>query len=346
MLTRNLFSFVFRLFVLLTLCEDAIALDPISSHIQKVSSKYCDIILSGYIKEGDFKNIVKILKPFDAETRNAKLCLNDSDGGNYAEALKIIDYIKAGRGSTVLLENYECFSACALLFLFGSERGDEDIILKNRRMHASAKLGFHAPFLVDYSSAKGRAQANVYREGILAIQKLLRADTEYFLPSSLLVEMLKQPPNELLLVDTVGKAIEWNIKLFGYRQPSKVTVDMLEWACINELRSQNMPGNNTIDNHQEPAKNATPIEIKAKGLRKVFGGFGGEGMLECYTDVYLDKEGKLFLNVSFDYEKRSIPKSDALEKSVKSGDPDIVTTPTYYLYPPSTKLVAIVKREK
>lgn len=310
------------------------------------NDKNCDIILSGSIEDGRLKllkqGLDKILNRRGSYSDpNAKLCLN-SDGGSFSEALKIVKYVQFNSINTVVLPRHRCLSACALIFMFGNHYEGDDMRIPARRLHVSGQLGFHAPLQNNYSVISDKQiLADAYRAGVLAVSKLLNTDSDEVIPRSLLLEMLAKGQKEQIFADTVAKAATWRIDLAGYKRPTKITNAMLEWACLNERRSQGGPGNEGFKIKYRPLSgDGSYIRLVSNRYRKVYSGFGSEGEQKCYVDIYRNQKGIFKLGVSFLDDAEKILKKDALEKG------DVPESPIWYLYPGDKKLIDIAEEKQ
>lgn len=152
----------------------AISSPSIAARIVPVDDQNCQLSISRDIKKGDFKKFVSMAKLFDVKT----VCLN-SPGGSWIEGVNISEYLMDNFIGTYIVENAECFSACALIFLGGARiglqpkyngNGFEKVKYRfpDRTMHVKSKVGFHAPFL----SLKRRqySVADVHTARLAALQ--------------------------------------------------------------------------------------------------------------------------------------------------------------------------------
>jgi len=108
----------------------------------------------------------------------------------------------------------------------------------SRRLHAKGTLGFHAPFLQVSAGTYDKIEIdNSFKAGILALAELLALEPDYphaeFFRKELIVEMSRRGPNEVFLIDTVRKAIKFDIEIYGLREPSQITRRMICNACGN-----------------------------------------------------------------------------------------------------------------
>lgn len=114
----------------------------------------CTARLTGQIVKGDAARLREILRgPDGAERyvsgmRGITLCF-DSPGGSFLEGLHIARDLRTAGIASHVAAGETCLSACALAFLGGSRLSFEDAITHEfrRSLHATARLGFHAPKL-------------------------------------------------------------------------------------------------------------------------------------------------------------------------------------------------------
>lgn len=112
-----------------------------AAEIEVVEEELCDIRITGEIVPGDAQRFVAALE----SARGARLCLN-SRGGALQEAILIAEEVlRPFRVTTILEENSECLSACALIFMMGQTKEYDGITVFSRFMHHTATLGFHRP---------------------------------------------------------------------------------------------------------------------------------------------------------------------------------------------------------
>jgi len=188
----------------------------------------CDVTLRGEIVAGDAEKLAEALGEFDT------LCL-DSPGGRYAEALRFIELMSTSYTGfrAVVGDGARCLSACALMFLAGSQ-SVEGNSFPWRSLHIRGELGFHGPFvrLPETTFTSDQIEQS-YQAGVRAIAKLLQTGSPQLFPISLLSQALAVGPDDFLYVDTVGKAGAWQIRLVGYRPPETLTTGHVRQACAN-----------------------------------------------------------------------------------------------------------------
>jgi hypothetical protein len=150
-----------------------------------------------------------------ADSKPATLCL-DSNGGSWAAGLKIAHIILDDSHGlslkTYVMAGKQCLSACAIIFMAGTEPGADSNFL-SRTIVAGGELGFHAPYL---EMAKGNYTAGevdlAYSVASVQISDLVRFSMRIYggqvvFPDILLEASLATPKNQLVRLDTVMAAI-------------------------------------------------------------------------------------------------------------------------------------------
>jgi hypothetical protein len=323
------------------------------------TSGACDLLIRGEIEQGDTDRLGQayektlndksrdfVRRVMGEAERDFSLCLN-SPGGSYDEAIRLSQWLIEKKGvNTVVDRNAECYSACALVFMFGGHNDGDRLERPSRRMHVTAKIGFHSPYINPAVDAQQvQLSARAYRAGIQAIGRLLEVDSDDRFPKSLLIEALKRAPEEFLFVDTVARAAAWEIDVFGLKPPLPLMRPMLEKACLNSARSNKnkwsgrwweASGSPTGQNEKITAPNQ-PVRWQNKRYREVFDKFGGEGTYICVVDAYDTPRGlRIDVNFGASLKDDNIPKPASLkdiEKSDLAGN-----TPLFYLYDYTTRL--------
>ena len=149
--------------------------------------------------------------------RDMKICL-DSPGGNYMEGVHLALTFLAHDIGTVVAQNNMCESACAIAFLGGSNDPLREGRSVSRTMHATAKLGFHAPALqVPEGNYSKNEVDKAYETALKALRWLshLRSRFEMEITESLIDELLATPINKMHYVDTVERALRYKIDVVG-----------------------------------------------------------------------------------------------------------------------------------
>lgn len=210
----------------------------------------CSAVLEGEIYVGDASSVISSLNSYDIRGGGAPgepvatLCLN-SPGGSLGDA---IDIIRQNMQSfkTLVLSGHRCESACALIFMAGTEQldGGESGYRASRRLQPGAHLGFHAPEFRfptrdDYSKNAVRAAAEL---GLQAVGELIelnrtRSYGQYeFMPADAISLWLATPYDEMHYV-TVENIVSWGIELSELPINSSAPAESIVFnVCDNIMR--------------------------------------------------------------------------------------------------------------
>lgn len=220
-----------------------------AAEVRESSLSYCDLELVGQIVPGDFARVQAAVEPMleqgwanpdSGEAKNRPFCLH-SEGGSLGEAVRIAEYFFEHGVGTVLPENGVCLSACAWIFMMGSFRGWEDALL-NRKMHFTARLGFHAPSL-DLGSEKIIPKSTVDQamaimtEATAVLLKLSNENTggtRPYIDMDLIQRAFSNQGSEkFFYINRVDHAGRWRIDVFGFDYPDRLDVQGATHACNN-----------------------------------------------------------------------------------------------------------------
>lgn len=302
------------------------------------ASAYCSLRLMGTVENGDRARLEAAITAHPASAP-VNLCLN-SPGGSYQEALRVADFLLGADRAirTIVDRDAECYSACALIFMAGHTAPPD--MEPERKLHVRGALGFHAP------AVKGRegeydatVAARAHKEGLKAASQLLRinADRMEILPESLIAALLRRGRHEFLVVDTVERAGLWNIDLFGYDKPERMTKAMLLRACDHRL--------DWSFERSEEETLEQPVATGQGRTRIVLPDFGDEGAFVCVADIYRDASSRLYLDliIADDVDDKKVPAPSALERKASDRtDPLAVSgTPLWQTLPLTMKLTDI-----
>lgn len=218
-------SFLKRLLSLLTMSivvgitTNAFPADISVSDEQQFSGRLysATIMIDGPIEVGDYDKIVRELSRIDGYEYGfndgpTKVKLN-SPGGSYPEGLRIGGLLREKGIGTYVADGSICYSACAIIFMHGTVLLDGERYL-NRSIHPTARLGFHAPYLVlpdDTVPTRDMVVAS-YSAALWSVSDLIESVGTVF-SEELLMKMLRVPPNDMLLVETYGDLLAWDIAL-------------------------------------------------------------------------------------------------------------------------------------
>jgi hypothetical protein len=143
------------------------------------------------------------------------LVLN-SPGGRLDKAQRIMDLLVDPPSGTEIdgayvPENGECYSACAFIFMHAGY-GKQAAL----KMHYSAKLGFHAPWLKDLDYNRSYTAQDILVTATLSQITIKNLMKHGRIPLELLLEFLDKGPNDFYLIDTPYKAARLGILVGGF----------------------------------------------------------------------------------------------------------------------------------
>jgi hypothetical protein len=196
------------------------------------------IKVTGAIEQGDLNRLKALVNPNAGESygyNDASPTLQlDSLGGSFREALAVGEYIRRMGISTRVAEGDECYSACAIIFMYGTVSLDGEEFPR-RLLDPAGRLGFHAPYLELPSSESTTSEMveQSYRIALLSVADLVEGAGDFF-PQELLFRMLRVPPDQILEARTYGDLAAWNIKLDASQPPlTSLTLAQMTIACRN-----------------------------------------------------------------------------------------------------------------
>lgn len=208
----------------------------------------CTHMMRGEITAGDAERLQAIIAKLgqqDNDDNNFIICMN-SLGGNLEEGIRIGRIIHENFFGTYVPKNSSCFSACAVAFMFGRV-GFWEFAVTYRKMHVTARLGFHAPSLPIESVGGGmvplRMVNNAYESAIVSLSKILEATSQEvsafsspIMPSSLISEMLQKFGPNYVEVKTLHDAFRWDIRISNkdFAFPRNFDMETAEYQlCAN-----------------------------------------------------------------------------------------------------------------
>ena len=274
--------------------------------------------MTGELNEDDIVAVEKAYSEVDpeemggTELRTRRICL-DSPGGKYLVGVNLASMFRQKGISTYVDRHASCLSACALAFMGGYEfqySGEEQG--PNRTIEVGAVLGFHAPYLsvAKQNYTKDDIEA-AYAFANLSIAKFLglanrrgQFSAEPLFSSSLLQETLQKSPSEFYLIDTVAKAVRWNISIDGVALAPKATGLSYIYACENFMSAAK---DEFVSRHQYGQDNNELISVtnfaneRGNGVRAIveFAGYVSE---RCFIDVKQEKNSAVYATLAYDDE--------------------------------------------
>ena len=177
--------------------------------------------MTGPIEPGDAEKLSRLIDDNVSEPtgifRSNRLTL-ESPGGSLDPAIALANLVRNYGIATYVDAGKECLSGCAIVFMAGSWKDGDDAKDANRRMHHTARLGFHAPFAFAETDSIDPEVARLLlkdaeRGGSIAASRLVRLSLDGVLPASLVEELLQYEANVFLYVDTVDRAGRWGVQL-------------------------------------------------------------------------------------------------------------------------------------
>lgn len=249
--------------------------------------------LNGEIELGDSLKLKHLLRGHEDDKGwygNYTLLSLNSVGGDLSEALKIIQLVKSETIPTYVSAGATCLSACALIFMAGTQSWDVGNVFFGRFLDIHGTLGFHAPYP---SAGEGD-----FGQGIGAIADIFEALGQF--DSGLYYAMLTTPRGEFAFADTLERVGAWQIQLAGYETPD-ITRQALLTACYNIYRW-----------HEGAEPPETVIEVPAEKIQ--LADFADQQ--ERATVVPWDGG----LHYRFPWDPYSLPQCDVAAAPAEEGD--------------------------
>lgn len=236
------------------------------------------VSVDGEILPGDLEELVGVLSVIDGFEEGfwdggTVLSLN-SPGGSYHEGIEIGRMVREKGIGTRVPAGAGCYSACAIIFMHGTSKADGEEWL-NRRLHPKGLLGFHAPYLVlPEKIVPSRAMVEAsYSAAMTSVAALVESAGHIF-SEELLMKMLKTPADEMLMAETVGDVLLWDIALDGGLRPlASLTYSQMVMAC---------------QTRDELERDLRPSISAARAIEVVEGGYGPKslGVSESGDEIY------------------------------------------------------------
>lgn len=203
----------------------------LASPVAAQDSLNCDISFQGILDEPRVSLFIKNYADTSSPNEKAKLpsfsilCLN-SPGGDYAQAMRLIDIIKDSIGIvTYIPSGAECISACSLVFLSGNTWVGQGATKQYnaRILHVGGALGFHAPFTNFNAnrSFSGRDGNKIFSLAVRALSEAnslrlqKRSSGEETFNDFLFSGFISTPPKQLFFINTVGDAVLGDVDIRG-----------------------------------------------------------------------------------------------------------------------------------
>jgi hypothetical protein len=192
-----------------------------AANIQNSNKELCAFSLEGPISKGDadqFSVAVSQSHINPDDERTGSVCLK-SNGGSYAEGMRIAELVFSHGLSMVIEYGSECYSACAIIFMAGVMPGQ---IGPMRKLSIGGVLGFHAPYLTmpdqKYSKQQVEGVSQSMRAAILALVRLSSKRTQLhggeFFKKGLISKILEKGPTDVFFVKSISEAARWDILIY------------------------------------------------------------------------------------------------------------------------------------
>jgi hypothetical protein len=145
------------------------------------------ISITGTITNRDadeFQRISKELEYAKGPFYNFLLAL-DSEGGDVSAAISIGRLVRKYDGITVISENSNCYSSCALIFIAGVER----------RIHPCGELGLHRPYL----SSTPQSRDTIETEVPIMLSQVRSYIVEMGITDNFYQQMVNTEPSQMVI---------------------------------------------------------------------------------------------------------------------------------------------------
>ncbi|MFA5949365.1 MAG: DUF4189 domain-containing protein [Hyphomicrobium sp.] len=281
------------------------------------SDKEWVIKIDGGIDAGDCEKLAKLVGTNEGQKGIPIYLELNSEGGSFDEAMKIARFMLDRTLSTRLGSGAQCLSACSIIFMAGTRLTTIGPTLE-RRMHRTAKLGFHAPEL---SVPAGVGDANeAYDEAIEGIGSKLLALARFrgrqwnapLMRPDLVNEMMLHHGKNFHYVDTVGNAVENDIEIddaggpaYSKRAYVQACMNYLALHASREVVKEVFGGGKDLDNwgveetrDQYEKKTVVPM---SRGQCTVMGGLGEEFGDRFYVSEANGEQGTLYIAEAWAY---------------------------------------------
>ncbi len=196
-----------------------------------------EILLSGPIVAEDTERLRDLTDGLMTFGGASRLRLN-SPGGSFREAMTLSNLVRDLGLITYVGAGDECLSACALVFMSGTEGGGDGSHMINRIMNHQATIGFHAPFTLNRdleipAEARALLMIDAERNAMEAGSALVRMAVDGRMPTHLVEALMLVDQTEFLRADTVDRAGLWAIEIENALPMRTLDHERLESYCSN-----------------------------------------------------------------------------------------------------------------
>jgi len=130
------------------------------------------ISLSGHLERGDAARLDRVIARAKSPEPDGRVrILPDSNGGDYAEAMKIAD---ATQRTMVVGPGGTCHAACTIVFMSGRQIDGDGYFPPDRYAHVGANINFYAPEFDFPENATPAQLSAAYNRAIELSRDLLR----------------------------------------------------------------------------------------------------------------------------------------------------------------------------
>jgi ATP-dependent protease ClpP protease subunit len=294
------------------------------------------VLVDGTIEPDDHKRLLEALGEHKAGTAWPIYMQLNSGGGNYEEALRIVEIVRSENLSTRLGPKATCLSACAIIFMSGSTHNNS-FYIKSRSMHPTAILGFHAPDITIKGGNFDSADLeDAYSRALEQVGKALMSVARYrdeswsnpLIKPGLINEMMIRRGKNFFYIDTVGIAAEYEVELDDALGPPRMTAANHQNACLNAIAQVT---------DSSVAEDALKYWLGIPEVSKSQKRDSGTGRVK-YT-FELNRHKGRFCDVT------PSGKDNQAEVGIGVGGTDqTVFIPDWYFWPSNTKLAAVPTR--
>ena len=204
----------------------------------RLQNRQRTVILRGVIEAGDAKRLETFLRQRVSKSEGGTTDYYDvaisldSPGGDFAEGLKIANFIYDTGLGTVVQRGNTCASACALAFLGGAQV-EEGGPYTDRSLEVGGRLQFHAPYVDSRNITTD--QARLVRQLTDVNIELMRSMTTKFKVPPSMVDILLRNDDQhsLYTVSTIQMVVGLGIHVHGLYRPRSPTLEMAVNLCVN-----------------------------------------------------------------------------------------------------------------
>ena len=221
--------------------------------------------LEGPIEAGDTEKLKAVLDQTGMAAEvdyDTNVLLLNSPGGDFREAIRMMDLLYERTVRTYVWETSECLSACAIVFLAGTG-ASPDSQFPHRTIRPGGRLGIHAPSIPDLGDTMLPAsEMNLaYSEALASMSEIASRADLFQIPNSLVVQMLTTPPEKMYMIETIGDANRWGVKVDIQSSVVGFAQDEIVNLCksYNSYRDGELPYN-FGSGLEQTLTNDTPIE--------------------------------------------------------------------------------------